>query len=124
MNELIQYVVVNKDLGMSAGKIAAQVGHVCTICAYHYLIEDNNDIWCKPKNIDKTKFIHWYNGDQKKIVLEGHQKDLEKLVNQGFIFVRDAGFTEIPEGSLTAVSLGIMTREEAKVITKRFQLLK
>ena len=33
MEELVQYIVVNKDLGMSSGKIAAQVGHVCTYCA-------------------------------------------------------------------------------------------
>ena len=124
MEELIQYLVVNKDLGMSSGKIAAQVGHACTICTYKYLTEDTDLSWGGNFQLDKDKFLAWYKGEQKKIVLEGHQKDLEKLVENNFFFVRDAGYTEIPANSLTVVSLGIMTREEAKQYTKRLQLLR
>lgn len=124
MEELIEYIVVNKDLKMSPGKIAAQVGHVCTICAHHYITNLNKD-W-------NNKFLAWFEKDQKKIVLEGHQKDLEKLISLNedrdfsnkVFFIKDNGLTEIPAGSLTAVSLGIMTREEAKPYTKRLQLLK
>lgn len=125
MEELIQYIVVNKDLGMSVGKIAAQVGHVCTVCSEYYLSFGRDDSWCKPSAIepDTTKYHLWYYDAQKKIILQGHQKDLEKLVNQGFIYIRDNGLTEIPKGSLTAVSLGIMSREEAKPFVKRLQLL-
>jgi peptidyl-tRNA hydrolase len=124
MEELIQYIVVNKDLGMSPGKIGAQIGHICTVCAYKYLKEDSDLTWGGNFILDKDKFLAWYQGEQKKIVLEGHQKDLEKLVEKGFFFIRDAGYTEIPANSLTVVSLGVMTREEAKQFTKRLQLLK
>lgn len=125
MEELIQYIVVNKDLCMSSGKIAAQVGHVCTICSEYYLSLGRDDGWCKPKAIepDITKYHLWYYDSQKKIILQGHQKDLEKLVTQGFIYIKDNGYTEIPKGSLTAVSLGIMSREEARPFVKRLQLL-
>lgn len=108
--ELIQYIIVNKDLGMSAGKLAAQVGHVCTICA----IQESNTV----------KFRMWYNDCQKKIVLEAHQKVLEKLEAEGFYSIHDLGLTEIPENSLTAVSLGIKTRTEAAPFVKRLQTLK
>ena len=124
MEELVQYIIVNKDLEMSPGKIAAQVGHVCTICTYQYLTLGEDKTWCQLKNVDKDKFNKWYKGDQKKIVLHAHQKELEKLVDAGFIYIHDNGLTEIPAGSLTVVSLGIMSKEEAKPLVKRFQLLK
>lgn len=96
---------------MSPGKIAAQVGHVCTICAVHLH--------------DDTAFKTWFTGEQKKIVLEVHEKDIRKLIDKGFQFyILDKGYTEIPAGSLTALSLGIMTREDALPIVKRFQTLK
>lgn len=124
MEELIQYIIINKDLGMSPGKIAAQVGHVCTICACHYLSFNSDNNWGGDITLNRENFNCWYQGEQKKIVLEAHEKDLKKLIDKGFFFVRDAGYTEIPANSLTAVSLGIMTREEAKPFVKRLQLLK
>jgi PTH2 family peptidyl-tRNA hydrolase len=116
-DELIQYIIVNKDLNMSAGKIATQVGHVCTICAYE-------EWFCNASDTDEfQKFNEWFFGDQKKIILGASQSVLEKLELQ-FYGIRDKGYTEIPENSLTAVSLGIMTKEEARPYIKRLQLLK
>lgn len=111
-DELIQYIIVNKDLDMSAGKIAAQVGHVCTICAFN--------------DIDDNTFRLWFFGEQKKVILQAHEKDMIKLIQQhGFdYFIHDKGYTEVPENSLTALSLGIMTRSEAEKYVKRFQTLK
>lgn len=109
--ELIQYIIVNKDLNMSTGKIAAQVGHVCTECAV--------------KLKDTSKFNIWYNNEQKKIILEAHQSVLEKLEqNNKFFSIRDNGHTEISANSLTAISLGILSRKEALPIIKRLQTLK
>ena len=109
--ELIEYIVVNVDLKMSAGKIATQVGHVCGMCAEKQSQTHKYEVW---------KQLH----DFKKITLAGHQKTLESLEKQGFFAVRDKGYTEIPENSLTAVSLGIMTRKEASLFIKRLQLFK
>jgi peptidyl-tRNA hydrolase len=110
MDELVQYYIVNKDLGMSSRKIAAQVAHVATIIA--------------SEECENSKFSEWYIiHNQKKIILGGHKKVLEKLVEQGFYYIKDNGLTEIPPNSLTCVGLGVMTREEAKPFIKRLQLL-
>lgn len=109
--ELIQYIVINKDIELSASKLAIHVGHACTIVAEDYL---ESDI-----------FNRWYQGGkvQKKILLGAHQKKLEELEKK-YYSVRDLGLTEVEPDTLIAVSLGIMTRKEAKKIIKGLQLYK
>lgn len=117
MEELIQYIIVNQDLEMSQGKIAAQVGHACTLASVYYCTME-----------DSLLFWDWYSNDQKKIVLRAHHRDIEKLIskckeeNQLCFEVRDSGLTEIPQNSLTCISLGILDRAAASYV-KRFQLL-
>ena len=50
-------------------------------------------------------------------------KKLEEL-EENFYSVRDLGFTEVENGTLLAVSLGIMSRKEAKPFIKGMQLWK
>ena len=111
--ELIQYIIINKDyIGkIDSAKFGVHIGHACTICA----IEES----------PSDKFKKWYkNGKlQKKIVLTTSTKKLEELEKQ-FYSVRDLGFTEVEKGTLLAVSLGIMTREQAKPYIKRMQVWK
>ena len=109
-DELIEYFVVNSELNMSPGKIAAQVAHVATIIAVEFTEFDDD-------------FNAWYTKDQKKIILRGKQKDLEKLVEQRFYYIRDNGLTEIPQGSLTVVGLPPMLKSDARKYVKRLQLL-
>lgn len=109
-DEIVQYYVVNKELNMSPGKIAAQVAHVATHIA----------LACG----DLIQFYSWLDKyNQKKIILKGKQKDLERLIGQGFYYVRDLGLTEIEEGSLTVVGLPPMYKSEAQKYVKRLQLL-
>lgn len=110
--ELIQYIIVNKDLNMSIGKTSAQVGHACQLCTENEL--------------NTKKYQKWeVNNNYKKIVLAAHEKELKKLEELNkFYVVKDCGFTEIPKNSLTAISLGILTRKEASIYIKRLQLLK
>lgn len=111
--ELIQYIIINKDyIGkIDAAKFGVHIGHACTICA----IKEGN----------YEKFKKWYKDGQlqKKIILTAKQSKLEKLEKQ-FYAVRDLGFTEVENGTLLAVSLGIMTRNEAKPYIKGLQLWK
>lgn len=109
-DELVSYHVVNSELNMSPGKVTAQVGHVATIIAVEYS-NNRNDY-----------FDNWYEKDQKKIVLKGKQKDLEKLIDAGFYYIKDNGLTEIPCGSLTVVGLPPMPRSEAQKYVKKLQL--
>jgi PTH2 family peptidyl-tRNA hydrolase len=110
--ELVQYYVINKDLiekyNMSAGKAMAQVGHVSRLIA----LRDKDD----------PVFQEWINVCMKTITLEGAEKELLKLIEQGFLPIYDKGLTEIPSGSLTVVGLPTMTRLEAKKYIKRLQL--
>lgn len=117
-DELIQYYIVNSELGMSIGKIAGQVAHVATnivenIFAYKAWEYDAYQLY-KQWKLDY---------DQKKIILRGKTKDLQKLVDLGFPYIRDLGLTEVPEGSLTCVGLGVMWKSEAQQYIKRLQLL-
>ena len=108
-DELIQYFVVNKDLPMSTGKIAGQVGHATTIITL--------------RDQDEDKFKQWKEIARKKVVLGGTEKDLIKLKELGFVAIVDNGLTEIPPNSLTVVGLPIMTRSEAKQYIGRLRLL-
>lgn len=111
--ELIQYIIINKDLldKVSSAKFGVHIGHACTIAAIN---ECNTE-----------KFKRWYKDGQlqKKIILTAPSKKLEELEKE-FYSVRDLGFTEVEDNTLLAVSLGIMTREEAKPYIKRLQLWK
>ena len=116
MSELIMYIIINKDLGMSTGKTAAQASHSCTNYLVHTLSNGSDE--------EKQKMFKWYNNAQKKIVLGAHQKIMEKLEKDPRCFaIHDNGLTEIPAGSLTAICLGVHTKEEVIDITKRLQLL-
>lgn len=89
----IQYIVVNKDLKMSAGKAMAQVAHAVSLVS-------------KPKDIKK------YNAAKQRtvIVLEGTADQIENLglylFERGIHaeYVIDEGVNEIPTMSTTALA--------------------
>lgn len=110
-DEIIQYYVVNKEIQMSKGKTSAQVAHIATQIA----VNENGTV----------AFDEWFsNGSQKKIILQGKEKDLLRLIDQGAYFIRDNGLTEIPPDTLTVVGLVPMKRIEAQPLIKRLQLFK
>jgi len=110
-NELIQYFIVNKDLNMSAGKIAAQVSHAAMLIA----LRDQHE----------EKFKQWLKIAIKKVVLKANENEIikvyEKLPNAKLII--DNGHTEVPPQSKTVLGFPIMSREEAHPYVKRFRLL-
>jgi peptidyl-tRNA hydrolase, PTH2 family len=91
------YILVNHDLQMGKGKIAAQVGHaVEKITTTIHKMNDRN------YNLIYQRYLVF---GSKKIVLKGTQKDLELYMNdRDAIYIRDAGKTQIPEGSMTVVA--------------------
>ncbi|MCD6493757.1 MAG: peptidyl-tRNA hydrolase [Archaeoglobaceae archaeon] len=111
-----QVIVVRDDLKLSRGKIAVQVAHAAII-GY--------------EKSDKNVVEKWMKEGQKKIVLKvPNLKELmeikEKAEKAGFVtgIVRDAGLTEIPPGTITALVIG--PDEESKIdkITRNLPLLK
>lgn len=108
--ELVEYFLVNKELGMGTGKIAGQVAHVQTLI---------------DKNYSRTpSHIDWLRANQKKIILTGKEKDLLKWIEAGAVFIRDNGLTEIPKGSLTCCGFPPQPKSKLLSLTKRLQLLK
>ncbi|RLI78344.1 peptidyl-tRNA hydrolase [Archaeoglobales archaeon] len=111
-----QVIVVRDDLKLSRGKLAVQVAHAAII-GY--------------EKSDKKVVEEWRRDGQKKIVLKvSNLEELmeikEKAEKAGFVtgIVRDAGLTEIPPGTVTALVIG--PDEESKIdkVTRNLPLLK
>lgn len=116
--EIVQYFVVNKDLAMSSGKLAAQAAHAATLSAL---------AGSKSTGQAKEWFDAWLTGTvghMKKIVLAGTESELKDLAAKGGFLVTDAGYTEIPAGSLTVVALAPMPRAVAAPLVAGLRLYK
>ncbi len=139
-NPLIQYYIVRESLGMSAGKIGAQIGHAAMMLLLEYfhlkeesersansaskITEEQNNI------IERMDRWLWSKKDPtgfRKVTLSASDKEWEKVkaefASGHLIIVKDAGITEVPSGSETIMALYPMFRGENKII-KRLQVLK
>lgn len=105
-------IVVRKDLDMSCGKIAGQVGHA-SVMAYKDCLDHK-----------------WYNEGQKKIVLKVTDKHALLNVQQAAIFaglivneVIDFGLTQIEPNTLTCIAIGPDEDEKIDSVIKELKLL-
>ncbi len=111
--------VINVELKMSTGKIAAQVGHA-TLGLYKYLQSQQDQ---------RAGLEIWEERGSKKIVLRGndvrHMLDLKKKAYElhiANIMVHDAGKTEVEPGSLTVFAL-FGKNEDVDKVTGSLKLL-
>lgn len=110
-SELIQYYIVNTDLKMTAGKIAAQCAHGSMLIA----LRDQQD----------EKFIQWKNIAMKKVVLGGSLEEIKKIhekIPQSILII-DNGLTEIEPNSETVLTLPVLSRQESRPIIGHLRLL-
>jgi len=95
------YYIINKDLNMSLGKLSAQVSHVA------------------------MKLGEEYEEIGRAIILKAKETKLKQLISapqlQPVFYIKDAGFTEVPEGSLTCI--GFKENNYSKKFTKRLRLI-
>lgn len=115
------YLIVNEQLGMSIGKVAAQTAH-----AMQYLLAKFYG-WQNEELTDRAivrDFDEWMKGNHRKVVLKAEPKEWEKLKELPHVLVIDAGLTEIPTGSETCIGLFPMRKSEVPKIIKRLQTLK
>jgi len=116
--EIKMVLVVNNDLKMGKGKIAAQVGHAAVSAT----------LKCGKKAPGLLE--SWLASGQKKICVKGHDAthllELEKLATSKGILstkIHDAGHTQIPSGSLTVLALGPDIESLLSSITDDLKLL-
>lgn len=110
-------LVINHDLKMGKGKIAAQSGHASVSATLKMGAS-------KPNLLDA-----WLTSGQKKVCVKATQDELLKLekdaVKLGIQTVRvnDAGKTQIPSGSLTVIAFGPAQDGELEQLTGHLKLL-
>ncbi len=115
--EIKQVIILRKDLRMSKGKAAAQASHAAVASALK-------------SKLEKTKeFTLWWNTGQKKVILavdsEEELLNLEqKLKSTGVILVKidDAGRTQLPPNTTTALGIGPHAQKNVEEITSFLRL--
>ena len=110
-----QAMVLRADLGMGKGKLAAQCAHA-SLAAY--------------RQCSSAARKKWEEGGQAKIVLKvGSEGELFNLFQQAnkdglpAALIRDAGHTQVPSGSVTALAIGPADEKEVDAITGKLKLL-
>jgi PTH2 family peptidyl-tRNA hydrolase len=110
-----QCLVIRSDLRMSCGKMCAQTAHAALL-AY--------------ERADTVSRRKWMAEGQKKVVLKvASERDLYELralaeaAGIAAALVQDAGMTEIPPGTMTALGLGPAKAEDLDRITGSLPLL-
>ena len=116
--EYKQIIVVRSDLKLSTGKLAVQVAHAAVECALES--KKNNSKW----------FNKWYREGSKKVVVKVNSenefyslKDQAEKLNIVTKIIEDAGYTEIPPGTKTALGIGPAPKNIIDQVTKDLLLL-
>jgi peptidyl-tRNA hydrolase len=109
----VQYIFVNTDLKMKHGKIAGQVGHAVGIIIEQCI-----------NNPDQV-FIDWKETLMKKIILKATQEQLDQLRidYSECVSIFDAGLTQIPSGSLTAIGFRPVYHKDVPMSFSKYKLL-
>jgi peptidyl-tRNA hydrolase len=120
MPQYVQYIVANKSLGMSAGKLAAQVGHAA-VKGFQMSLE--NELATLTKGpADPSPLNEWDKTGHTKIVLEA--RDTEHLIafrefaksrGYGSYLIIDEGRTEVAPHSPTALGFPILDKADRDV---------
>ncbi len=115
--ELKQVIVVRSDLGMGKGKIAAQASHA-SLEAYEKA-KKKNPQWVEQwKASGQTKVVVKAGGEAELLALFERVKNILPAA-----LIRDAGRTQIEEGSLTCLGIGPAPEAEINKFTKDLKLL-
>ena len=116
--EFKQVIIIRKDLDMGTGKLVAQGAHA-SLMSYLETLKEHKDV------ADK-----WLKEGEKKIVLKiDAQEKMERLAAafkyKGIpcALVSDAGLTQLPRGTMTALGIGPWNSKELDALTGALKLL-
>jgi PTH2 family peptidyl-tRNA hydrolase len=111
-------IIIRTDLKMSKGKMIVQACHAA-VESSEVAKRENREIWKK-----------WRNGSSKKVALriESLEELLELYTNTlqlkvSCALIKDAGLTELPPGTTTALGIGPDKSEVIDKITGLLQLI-
>lgn len=112
-------IVLRTDLGMSTGKLIAQ--------ACHAAVSANE----QAKKTHSRQWRRWRDEGSKKVALQAESmeelrelSDLAENLGLVSVLIQDAGLTEIPPGTLTALGIGPDRSEKIDKVTGSLPLLK
>lgn len=114
MSEPVMYIVVNSDLKMSGGKMAAQVAH-SAVKASNLGQHKVNAVW-----------LDWFQHSYTKIILKASEfemNEIKKKYPDITVTTIDEGRTEISKGSFTTLAFIPMPKENAPEEVKKLRLL-
>lgn len=133
METKVQYkqAIIVLPQNMTAGKIAAQCGHAAlsTILTPNNTHFDKSQYLCNAVLVDED-IINWYNDGQSKVTLLAatlsqmlNIYEVAKALGIKCAIIRDAGLTQVEEGTITAVTIGPGKASEINKLTGRLKLL-
>ena len=118
LEEYKQVILIRTDLKMSTGKKCAQ--------ACHASVEASDLV----RVSNKIAWKNWKNSGQKKVVLKAPTKELlydiyHKLEKNKILcyLIKDAGLTQLPAGTTTALGIGPANASDIDKITAELKLL-
>lgn len=120
INLSITYVyIINEDLGMSKGKIAAQVSHVAMQLGCYWGEHDYEENETNP-NIGKAIILKAPESYLRNII-ENTNKNKNLIIGQPVFYIEDAGLTQVPKNSLTCI--GFCKYPDNEKLTKNLKLV-
>jgi PTH2 family peptidyl-tRNA hydrolase len=115
--EIQQYIIVRSDLKIGKGKLAAQVAHASL------------QSFLEAQKINEEIAQKWLASGAKKIVVKVENEEELKKLYAAFKFkkipcslIEDAGLTQIPKGTITALGIGPWYKKELEIL-KNLKLL-
>jgi len=122
----VQYYIVNMDLQMSRGKIAAQCAHGATYYVMAIMNKREKFINTDIEISSMRRFNEWANQGMRKVILQGDTKAIQKATQSLLetYLVIDEGRTEVDNGSRTVVTFAPLLKSCSPSWLKRLQVLK
>lgn len=126
----VMYLIIRESLGMSPGKIAAQVGHgvMQMVDRYYkkkekanYAGLDNPSFYLILR--ETVKYYEEWRKEPTKVVLKATEAQWDELKNFDCEVVVDGGFTEIPANSETVLAFWPMRKDLAPALIKSLPLV-
>ena len=112
-------IVLRTDLGMTPGKLIAQACHAA-VAASELGKKQNHKAW-----------MRWRDEGGKKVALEAESlEELEEILEKADeldivnVMIQDAGHTQVPPGTVTAIGLGPDASDKLDKVTGYLPLIK